>query len=106
MIPGTPGIPFVAPAPTVRDRTNPNDKVARAPGETRRASHCRNRNWARFLIPRPQSADRFVLYQLAIPDLIVLLVTCLLPSLIFPAWSLPQLAMPIYGVLVILFGLQ
>jgi exopolysaccharide biosynthesis polyprenyl glycosylphosphotransferase len=45
-----------------------------------------------------------LLYQTAIPDLIVLLGTCLLPSLVFPAWSLPQLAIPVYAVLVILLA--
>jgi hypothetical protein len=104
MIPGTPGTPLVAPAPTVRKRPNPDVRGARAPSENPQSHHPQSRNWARFLIPRPQTADSFVLYQLAIPDLIVLLVACLLPSRVFPDWSLPQLAMPIYAVLVILFA--
>jgi glycosyltransferase involved in cell wall biosynthesis len=103
MIPGTRGTTLVAPAPTVRKRPNPDVRGARAPSENPQ-HHPRSRNWAQFLIPQPQTADRFVLYQLAIPDLIVLLVACLLPSRVFPAWSLPQLAMPIYAVLVILFA--
>ncbi len=104
MIPGTPGTPLVAPAPTVRNRPNPDVRGGRAPSENPQPHHPRSRNWARFLIPQPQTADRFVLYQLAIPDLIVLLVVCLLPSRVFPGWSLPPLAMPIYAVLVILFA--
>src|SRR5713101_3527650 len=106
MIPGTPGTPLVASAPTVRNRPNPDVRGTRAPSENPQPHHPRSRNWARFLIPRPQTADRFVLYQLAIPDLIVLLVVCLLPSRVFPGWSLPPLAMPIYAVLVVLFAFR
>ena len=100
MIPGTPGAPFVAPAHTVRNGKNfaVSDVEASSPSSPAR------RNWTRFLIPQSLTADRFGLYQLVIPDLIVLLITCLLPSLFFPVWSLPQLAIPIYGVLVILFA--
>ncbi len=104
MIPGSPGTPFVAPGPPVRNRPEPEVRGARPPTENPQSRHPRNRSWTRFLIPRPQAADRFVLYQLAIPDLIVLLVTCLLPSLAFPTWSLPQLVMPVYAVLVTLFA--
>jgi len=104
MIPGNPGTPLDAPPSTARNPPTADVSTARAPGETHQPHHRRIWNWARFLIPRPQTADRFVLYQRAIPDLIVLFVTCLLPSWLFPAWSLPQLAMPIYAVLVILFA--
>jgi len=104
MIPGTPGTPLFGSAPNVSNRPDPDVRRARAFSENPQPRHERNRNWARFLIPQPQTADRFALYQLAIPDLIVLLVTCLLPSLVFPTWSLPQPAMPVYAVLVILFG--
>jgi len=41
---------------------------------------------------------------LVIPDVVVLLIACLLPTWTFPAWSLPRLAIPIYAVLVTLFA--
>ena len=104
MVPGTPGIPLVAPAPNVRKRANPVVKEPRAIIDTCQPRRAPGRNWARFLVPGPQTGDRVVLYQLTILDLLVLLASCLLPSAIFPTWSLPQLAMPVYAVLVILFA--
>src|SRR5580765_1619223 len=104
MIPGTQATHFVGPAPAVCTHPDPDVRGARAPSENPQRRRPQSRKWARFLVPRPQTADRFLLCQLAIPDLIVVLVTCLIPSRVFPAWSLPQLAMPIYAVLVTLFA--
>jgi exopolysaccharide biosynthesis polyprenyl glycosylphosphotransferase len=104
MIPGTPGTPLVSPAPTVRNRPNRDVRAVKAPAENLPPSRARKWNWAQFLIPQPLTADRFALYQLAVPDLTVLIVACLITSRLFPSWSLPQPAMPIYAVLVILFA--
>jgi exopolysaccharide biosynthesis polyprenyl glycosylphosphotransferase len=102
MIPGTPGIPQVA--PTVLNRPHPGVKEARAISEASQTLSATRRNWARHLIPRFQVADRLVLFELSFLDLLVLFVSCLLPSVMLPAWSLPRLAIPVYAVLVLLFA--
>ena len=58
----------------------------------------------RFLIPKTRTANQWALYQLTSLDLLVLLAACLIPSKLFPAWSLPPLLAPIYSVLVFLFA--
>jgi exopolysaccharide biosynthesis polyprenyl glycosylphosphotransferase len=58
---------------------------------------------ARLLLPQP-IADPFSLYQLVAIDLSVLLISCAAPLMISPAWGLPQTYIPIYAVLVTLFG--
>ena len=55
------------------------------------------------VLPRPM-ADPFTLYQLVVADLIVLVMACGVPLLISPAWGLPQTYVPVYAVLVTLFG--
>jgi exopolysaccharide biosynthesis polyprenyl glycosylphosphotransferase len=66
----------------------------------------RTRRWTQFLIPRPQVAERLVLYQLMMLDLSVLIAACLLLSATIPGWGLPPLTMPVYAVLVILFAFR
>ena len=53
----------------------------------------------------PQTAvDRFTLGELVAADLMVLVVVCGALSLFFPAWGLPWVYLPIFAVLVTLFG--
>jgi FlaA1/EpsC-like NDP-sugar epimerase len=61
------------------------------------------RTLAQLLLPQP-IADPFSLYQLVAADLIVLVMACGAPRLISPAWGLPQTYIPVYAVLVTLFG--
>ena len=92
MIPGTPAI------------THP--RVAATPlslaAETS-ATRTQNRKPTRPLLPQP-TVDRFLGFQLAAADWIVLVVLCGASSLVFPAWSLPWAYLPIFAVLVTLFG--
>ncbi len=104
MIPGAPGLPTVAPARGRRNQPFLAADEAQASSAISQPRRSRNKHWSRFLVPRPQAADTLALYQLTFFDLLVLLSSCLLPSLIFPAWSLPQLATPVYAVLVILLA--
>jgi len=60
--------------------------------------------WLRVLIPQPQTENLFVLYQLIVTDLVILTTLCLAPSLVSTRWSLPRPAIPVYAVLVTLFG--
>jgi exopolysaccharide biosynthesis polyprenyl glycosylphosphotransferase len=116
MIPGTAGTLRGTNPPAVRKRistsapdhgvVDPSVKVPRtirANHEPRNSTH---RKWAQFLTPRPQVADRLVLYQLMILDLAVLIATSLLLAAIIPSWGLPLLTMPVYAVLVTLFGFR
>lgn len=59
---------------------------------------------AQFLLPQPEASDRFALCRMVATDLIVLMGTCLLPSFALPAWGLPLPIVPVYAVLVTLFG--
>jgi exopolysaccharide biosynthesis polyprenyl glycosylphosphotransferase len=61
------------------------------------------RTLMQLLLPHP-IADPFTLYQLVVADLIVLAAVCGLQKLLLPAWSLPQLDLPLFAVLVTLFG--
>ena len=61
-------------------------------------------NWTYFLFPHLETADTAVLYQLTIPDVLVLLASCLVGSTLVSTLRLPHLAMPAYVVLVTLFG--
>jgi len=58
----------------------------------------------KFLLPQPETSDRFALFQLVAADLAILFVSCLVPLLFSPAWTLPADAMVVYAVLVTLFG--
>jgi exopolysaccharide biosynthesis polyprenyl glycosylphosphotransferase len=55
------------------------------------------------LLPQP-SGDRFVLFQLVAADLIVLGIICGALLILFPAGGLPWAYVPIFAVLVTLFG--
>ncbi len=61
------------------------------------------RTLAHVVLPHP-IADPFTLYRLVVADLIVLAMACSVPLLISPAWGLPQSCIPVYAVLVTLFG--
>jgi exopolysaccharide biosynthesis polyprenyl glycosylphosphotransferase len=55
------------------------------------------------LLPQP-TGDRLMLFQLVTADLIVLAAVCGASSLLSPAWGLPGTYLPIFAVLVTLFG--
>jgi exopolysaccharide biosynthesis polyprenyl glycosylphosphotransferase len=69
---------------------------------------------ARFAPPRSlaqphrtqRGIDRFTLYELLAADLIALVIVCGALSLFSPAWGLPWAYLPIFAVLVTLFGLR
>jgi len=67
------------------------------------ASHVRARPPTRQYLSYP-SVDRFTLCQLVAADLIVLLAVCGGLSLFSPAWGVPWSSLPIFAVLIILFG--
>jgi exopolysaccharide biosynthesis polyprenyl glycosylphosphotransferase len=79
------------------------------PGESEACDETPNRpaqartTLAHLLLPQP-IADPFTLYQWVVSDLIVLVMACGLPLLISPAWGFPQTYIPVYAVLVTLFG--
>jgi exopolysaccharide biosynthesis polyprenyl glycosylphosphotransferase len=88
-----------------------DDGANRLPGKA--AAPCAGARWrltarkvAQFLVPHPEAADRFALFRLVAADLIVLLGASFLPSLVFPGWALPLATVPVYVVLVTLFGLR
>jgi exopolysaccharide biosynthesis polyprenyl glycosylphosphotransferase len=58
---------------------------------------------AHLLLPHPIT-DPFTLYQSVIADLTVLVMACAVPLTISPTWGLPQTYIPLYAVLVTLFG--
>jgi exopolysaccharide biosynthesis polyprenyl glycosylphosphotransferase len=53
---------------------------------------------------RTEPVDRFTICQLVAADLIVLVAVCGTLSLFSPAWGLPRPYLPVFAVLVILFG--
>jgi exopolysaccharide biosynthesis polyprenyl glycosylphosphotransferase len=61
------------------------------------------RTLANLLLPQPIT-DPFTLYQSVAADLSVLVMACAAPLMISPAWGLPQTYIPVYAVLVTLFG--
>jgi exopolysaccharide biosynthesis polyprenyl glycosylphosphotransferase len=61
------------------------------------------RTLTQLLLPQT-GVDRFTLGELAAADLMVLVVVCGALSLFFPAWGLPWVYLPIFAVLVTLFG--
>ncbi len=54
--------------------------------------------------PLPSTVDRFTLFQLMAADLVILVAVCGTLSLFSPTWGLPRPYLPIFAVLVILFG--
>jgi exopolysaccharide biosynthesis polyprenyl glycosylphosphotransferase len=104
MIPGTSARPAPVP-PIVRPSCGGSDgKGERARIESVPTATVLSRNWARFLLPRPQAVDPFGLYQRVSADWLVVLAMCLLPALVSPVWRLPWLAMPTFAALVTLLG--
>ena len=61
------------------------------------------RTLRQLLLPHP-IADPFMLYQMVVTDLIVLAAACFTQTLLIPAWSLPRLDLPLFAVLITLFG--
>jgi exopolysaccharide biosynthesis polyprenyl glycosylphosphotransferase len=99
MILGTSAIPSPRLAPTVDDAaTGP----VNATGETT-ARQAQARTPTQQFLPQP-TVDRFTLYELVAADLIVLVIACGALSLFSPAWGLPWAYLPIFAVLVMLFG--
>jgi exopolysaccharide biosynthesis polyprenyl glycosylphosphotransferase len=102
MIPGTSAMPLRrAPAAAAQPSDCRADKSAISGEAPNRPA--RTRTLAHIVLPHP-IADPFSLYQLVVADLIVLLMACGVPLLISPAWGLPQTYVPVYAVLVTLFG--
>jgi exopolysaccharide biosynthesis polyprenyl glycosylphosphotransferase len=102
MIPGTPGIRKVA--PSTRKWPTADFRKPAAVREIARPEPTRIGSWASLLLPRPNVADRLALFQLAFLDFLVLLITCLVPSVVLPARSLLLLEIPVYAVLLILLA--
>jgi len=105
MILGTPATPPARSALRVRDSAAPNQRLAAA--EPVNSSRRRNRWGSAFLhwlLPHVEASDRFVLYRLVAADLTVLAVICSLLCRFYSGWALSRSAIPIYAVLVTLFG--
>ena len=98
MIPGVSAIPL----PPYPRKTAESAAGADAIREKSAAS-VKPRTIMQLFLPHP-IADPFTLYQLVVADLIVLIAVCGLQTLLVPAWSLSQIDLPLFGVLVTLFG--
>jgi len=99
MIMGTPAMPPPRFAPTA-DATPKRPADAIDQTTTRQAQA---RTLTQLLLPQT-GVDRFTLGELVAADLMVLVVVCGALSLFFPAWGLPWAYLPIFAVLVTLFG--
>ena len=99
MILGTPAMPLPRFAPTA-DATPKRPADAIDQTTTRQA---RARTLTHLLLPQT-GVDRFTLGELVAADLMVLVVVCGALSLLLPAWGLPWAYLPIFAVLVTLFG--
>jgi len=94
--PGVLATPFATTGDAAPARpANPVDRTA-----TRRVPA---RTLTQLLLPQT-TIDRFTLCQLVAADLMVLVVVCGTLSLFSPAWGLPWAYLPIFAVLVTLFG--
>jgi exopolysaccharide biosynthesis polyprenyl glycosylphosphotransferase len=103
MIPGSAATAPLASVSSIGEGASRLPRTAGAPGPgTRRRFTVRE--IAQFLLPHPETADRFALFRLVAADLIVLLGASFLPSLVFPGLGLPPDAVPVYIVLATLFG--
>jgi hypothetical protein len=104
MIPGTSAVPrprvaWTTSAPTAGvTRTRPVNAIG---GTATRRTQVRT--LVQQLLPQP-TGDHFMLLQLVAADLSVLVVVCGASSLFSPAWGLPWACLPIFAVLVTLFG--
>lgn len=99
MIPGISAIPSRRSAP----KTAECAKGVVAIREKSARSVVQPRTLAQLMLPHP-IADPFTLYQLVVADLIVLATACGSQTLLLPTWSLPPLGLPLFAVLVTLFG--
>src|SRR6266446_2413045 len=82
-----------SPVTTQAETTQPETTTRRVPART----------LTRLLLPQT-TVDRFTLCQLVAADVMVLVVMCSALSLFSPAWGLPWAYLPIFAVLVTLFG--
>ena len=82
-----------SPVTTQAETTQPEATTRRVPA----------RMLTRLLLPQT-TVDRFTLCQLVAADVMVLVVMCGALSLFSPAWGLPWAYLPIFAVLVTLFG--
>ncbi len=92
MIPGTPAMP--------RPRVVTKMFAPAADATTRRTQV---RGPTQQIVSQP-IVGRFLGFQLAAADWIVLVVMCAVSSFVFPVWSLPWAYLPMFAVLVTLFG--
>ncbi len=103
MIPGTsallPSKPASAPAPDA-----PSTHAVSTTYESN-ARHAPTRTPARPQSTQP-GVDRFTFFELVAADFIVLVIVCGALSLFSPTWGLPWPYLPIFAVLVTLFGLR
>jgi exopolysaccharide biosynthesis polyprenyl glycosylphosphotransferase len=103
MIPGSAATALLASVTPIGEAPSrlPGKAGAPGPGTRRRFTA---REIAQFLLPHPETTDRFALFRLVAADMIVLLGAASLPSLVFPGWGLPLAAVPLYIALATLFG--
>jgi exopolysaccharide biosynthesis polyprenyl glycosylphosphotransferase len=99
MILGTPAMPPPRSAPAA----DANPKRAADAIDQLTTREARARTLTRLLLPQT-GGDRFTLYELVAADLIVLAVVCGALSVFVPSWGLPWAYLPIFVVLVTLFG--
>jgi len=103
MIPGTSAIPHLRVVSTTcapRVDATPALPVNANQDAT---SHTQGRTLFHQLLPQP-TGDRFMIFQLVAADLSVLGAVCCTASLFSPAWGLPWACLPMFAVLVTLFG--
>lgn len=98
MIPGVPALP----APRYKHKGAGNGLRIAATGNPPDA-RAQTSRLAEFFLPHP-IADPLALYQLVVADLFVLAVACGLQTFLLPTWSLPQSELPLFAVMVTLFG--
>ena len=97
-------IPGVSAIPSPRRKQKAAESAAGvAPVSEKSAPRVPAGRLAQLLLPNP-IAERVGLYRLVVADLIVLAAVCSLQTLLLPAWSLPRIDLPIFAVLVTLFG--
>jgi exopolysaccharide biosynthesis polyprenyl glycosylphosphotransferase len=99
MIPGTSAIPL----PRLTTTTNATPTRAVSAIDKATARHAVSQPPTQQHLP-PPAIDRFTLCQLVAADLCVLVVVCGALSLFSPSWGLPWAYLPIFAVLVTLFG--
>ena len=102
MIPGTPGVALRRPAKRAGEASRRRAGESNISGQASTRPP-QARTLARLLLPQP-IADPFTLYQSVVADLSILVLACGAPLLLSPALGLPQTYIPVYAVLVTLFG--